>query len=398
MTSDLVSHVRFVVPRYPEVSGGATVVTNLARALMERGISVDVMSVYPGDAPSRGLSSVAVHTVLTREQLHRHPVSDGRPWWQAAPLALAKRADRRRRLAMARRSMEVLPADSAVIFTHVMGKQILDESGYERPAGGPLLFGQHHSSFASLDDEPWLRDALPRHFASCDAFVALSPSDADDFARLLPVPCVSIANPASPARGDSDPEAHRAVALVRLSHEKQIPLMVRLFAEATRLPETSTWSLSIFGDGVERPEVAAQIDTLGVRDRVELAGVAHEAAEALDGASLNLLTSSLEGFGMSILEAATFGVPSVAFDCSDGVRRQLDGEAGYLVPPQDEAAYVEALRTAMTDDTERRRRGENARARAERYSPSRVVDEWLALIERSRVAGARPILSPAASL
>ena len=387
MTYNSVSHICFVVPRHPEVSGGSTFVRNLAAAFRNHGLSVRVLSVYPGHPLGGDSFSPAADetdTIFVREELHRRPVSEGRPPWRAAPLALFKRWDRWRRLSALRRTMATLPANSVVIFTHVLGKMMVDESGFERSPTGPLFVGQHHSSFASLDDEPWLREALPKHFADCDAFVALSDEDAAFFGSLLDVPCVAIPNPAPEGRTLTTQSTKRAVALARFSHEKQIPLMVRLFAAAITVPEADGWSLAIYGDGVERPQVAEAVERSGMSTRIELAGVVDDSATALSDASLNLLTSSLEGFPMTILEAACSAVPSIAFDCSAGVRSQLENEAGYLVHSQNEDAYVAALRGAMLDDIERRRRGENARARAERYAPSRIVDDWLALTEGSR--------------
>ena len=280
--------------------------------------------------------------------------------------------------------MATLPTDSVVIFTHVLGKMMVDEAGFQRSPAGPLFVGQHHSSLASLEDEPWLRDALPKHFADCDAFVALSDEDAASFGPLLDVPCVAIPNPAPEGRTLSTQSTKRAVALARFSHEKQIPLMVRLFAAAITVPEADGWSLAIYGDGVERPQVAEEIEHSGMHTRIELAGVVDDSATALSDASLNLLTSSLEGFGMTILEAACSGIPSIAFDCSEGVRSQLEDGAGYLVPASDETAYVEALRAAMTNDEERARRADRALTRSRSYDPAIITARWVGLFNTLR--------------
>lgn len=382
--SNPVSHVRFVVPRFPDTSGGATVVENLMAAFRQRGITVDVVSIYPGAKDQKGASTRSsddVDTVLEREDLHRYPVSASHGPLRAAFLAAFKRWDRRRQLSALRRTMAKLPADSVVIFTHVLGKMMVDESGYERSPNGPLFIGQHHSSFKSLDDEPWLREALPKHFADCDAFVALSPVDATAFDSLLDVPCVAIPNPAPVGRTRSTQSQKMAVVLARFSHEKQIPLMVRLFAEAITVPEADGWRLVIYGDGAEHPQVAEEIERAGMGARIELAGVVEDSDIALSDASLNLLTSSLEGFPMTILEAACSGVPSIAFDCSEGVRSQLENEAGYLVPANDEAAYIETLRAAMTNGEERSRRADRALARSRSYDPTIVATRWFGLFD-----------------
>jgi glycosyltransferase involved in cell wall biosynthesis len=75
-----------------------------------------------------------------------------------------------------------------------------------------------------------------------------------------------------------------------------------------------------------------------------------------------------------------------------------DGETGWLVPPDDEQAMVEALVAATGDDAERARRGEEAYAQARsRYSwpalargVARIYDDVLA--GRPAASGADTLL------
>jgi phosphatidyl-myo-inositol dimannoside synthase len=86
-----------------------------------------------------------------------------------------------------------------------------------------------------------------------------------------------------------------------------------------------------------------------------------------------------EGFGISFVEAAASGVPSVAGD-SGGVRSAVrDGETGLVVPPTDTDAVVHALRAMLSDGAFRRALGEQARRAVETYyNWDRVARETLA--------------------
>ena len=79
---------------------------------------------------------------------------------------------------------------------------------------------------------------------------------------------------------------------------------------------------------------------------------------------------------MSILEAAAMGVPTIAFDCSPGVRSLVDGGRGFLVPPGDESEYTRVLATALADTDELARRGRTAHERVTSYFPDVVLEEW----------------------
>jgi glycosyltransferase involved in cell wall biosynthesis len=81
-------------------------------------------------------------------------------------------------------------------------------------------------------------------------------------------------------------------------------------------------------------------------------------------------TADREGFGMVYLEAASFGVPSIASDVPGVDEAVIDGETGLLVADGDHAALVAAIRK-MADPELRARLGENAHLRAHRdFKPS----------------------------
>ena len=105
-------------------------------------------------------------------------------------------------------------------------------------------------------------------------------------------------------------------------------------------------------------------------------------ADAINAADLVVLPSRHEAFGLVLAEAMACGVPVVATASPGPSRIVDDGETGWLVPVDDEDALTAALVEAVSDDAERRRRGELARVRArERYGEAgvaRSVHETLA--------------------
>ncbi|MGA4507733.1 glycosyltransferase [Propionibacteriaceae bacterium G1746] len=370
----------------PETSGGATWVENMSVALVSRGIAVEHISLVPGTRQP-GFSTFVANP---REQLHSGPAlrsradEGSRRWWRvpaAVPVVMFKRGDRwwlRRRL---RRQLDGYGGDTVLVFTHVKPKKVVDECGWRPGADGPILVGMHHSQFEAIDIEAWLRPAIVRHYADLDGFVALTVEDADKFAPLLPqVRCVGIGNPYGPThvapRRQSVRRSRTAVALARLSGEKQLDVMVRCFVQAVRsAPELSGWQLHIHGEGPEREVLEHMVADLAAGTIVRLPGRSDDVDAVLADAGLHLLSSAYEGFGMSILEAARAGVPTVAFDVSPGVRT-LVGAGGWLVPPGDKDAYTSALVQAMRSDEDRGPRGDEAQVQADRFSPESILAEW----------------------
>jgi glycosyltransferase involved in cell wall biosynthesis len=118
----------------------------------------------------------------------------------------------------------------------------------------------------------------------------------------------------------------------------------------------------------------------------------------LNAADLLVLPSVREQFGQVLVEAMACGVPPIAVDAHGPAEIVEDGETGWLVPPDDEQAMVEALVAATGDDAERARRGEEAYAQARsRYSwpalargVARIYDDVLA--GRPAASGADTLL------
>jgi len=96
------------------------------------------------------------------------------------------------------------------------------------------------------------------------------------------------------------------------------------------------------------------------------------------GATALVAPSMLEGFGLPPVEAAAFGVPSVASDLP-ALRESL-GQAFLAVPPGDSAALGEAMFSISTDLALRNRLGEQARERVGRLSWARSADRLFSLL------------------
>lgn len=75
-----------------------------------------------------------------------------------------------------------------------------------------------------------------------------------------------------------------------------------------------------------------------------------------------LLPSLAEGYGMSVVEAMSFGLPVIASDLNALPELVRHGETGLLTPPDDPEALFTAMRELMEDAGLRRRMGEAGRA------------------------------------
>jgi glycosyltransferase involved in cell wall biosynthesis len=137
--------------------------------------------------------------------------------------------------------------------------------------------------------------------------------------------------------------------LGRLRRYKGIDLTIRALAQLIRSGMDAR--LVVAGRGEYLDDLRLLASRLGIEDRVTFAGfVSHERKRDLfRGAWANLFPSPKEGWGITNLEAAACGTPSIASD-SPGLRESVvDGETGILVPHGDVDALAQAMRRLASD-------------------------------------------------
>jgi glycosyltransferase involved in cell wall biosynthesis len=119
-------------------------------------------------------------------------------------------------------------------------------------------------------------------------------------------------------------------------------------------------------------------------DRLVLLGKlpTHQVFPALARADVVALPSRWENLAVASLEALALGRPLVLTRAGGFPEIVTDGVDGLLVPPEDVDALADALLRVLTDADLRRRLGQAAARRAQRYSIERVTDEHLAFFER----------------
>ena len=95
--------------------------------------------------------------------------------------------------------------------------------------------------------------------------------------------------------------------------------------------------------------------------------------QAMNAADLLVLPSVAEAFGLVLVEAMACGLPVLAAD-AHGPAEIVKPDTGWLVPPDDETALVDALLAAANDPGERLRRGSRAAGHVRRhYSWQRIA-------------------------
>lgn len=194
-----------------------------------------------------------------------------------------------------------------------------------------------------------------------------------------------------PDSGTPKDATPRVLVLGRLVPHKRIE---HVLAAAARLRlRHPGLTVAIVGDGWWSDHLREAARAHGVDDIVEFTGHVSEEDKArqVDRAWVLALPSIKEGWGLVVMEAASRGVPSIAYADAGGVAESIsDGLTGVLVHGG-ERQFAEDLDALLADTDRRSAMGAQARARSAEFSWDASAKAFLDVLESvaRRAGGAR---------
>lgn len=250
--------------------------------------------------------------------------------------------------------------------------------------GIPIVVSERNNPHSQKRSRPMrLRQALLYPTAAC---VVLLANELEEWGRnFFPRwKVVSIDNPVfppPPPKRLRENDYRVILALGRFVEQKGFDLLLKAFCKITRFHPD--WRLVIAGDGPLNDELQTLSKKLGICDRVDFAGWTADPYTLYQEASIFAFPSRFEGFGMTLAEALSCGLPVVAFDCPFGPSRILDHDInGFLVPLGDVSKFAECLDLLMGDEEIRSRFASNGPIVLAKFSPKRIFACWESVLKR----------------
>lgn len=133
-------------------------------------------------------------------------------------------------------------------------------------------------------------------------------------------------------------------------------------------------------NSIDDRSLEAALGRNGTRKHVQLLGHVpwHELAALYRRATVFVMPSYYETFGISVIEAMAFGLPVVAANVGGLPEVVEDGVTGILVPPKDSKALAEALVQLLRDPDLSARMGRAGRERVRsEFTVDRIVSQTL---------------------
>jgi len=174
------------------------------------------------------------------------------------------------------------------------------------------------------------------------------------------------------------PDGSEFLFIGRLENDqKNIAMLIRALADLAVGP----WHLTIIGDGSYRNEMMNTLSHYKIADKVTVLGWSEDPWSLVQRASLLILSSNFEGFGVVLVEALARGIPVVSTRTA-GPTDIVDGHGtnGWMVPVGDHAALTQVL-SAIVSDEVILPSPEACVESVQKYQPSVVAKKIVAALE-----------------
>lgn len=238
----------------------------------------------------------------------------------------------------------------------------------------------------------WAAERMMTTVYRASPAIAISESTADDLARRgFERDRITVSHPGIDReffRPDpGTPRFPRPTLLYagRLERYKSVDVVLRALA---RLREAGLMvDFVVAGKGKDEGRLRALARKLGLDELVRFAGYVseEEKRELFRQAWAHVYPSPKEGWGISNVEAAACGTPSLASD-APGLRESvIDGRTGFLVPVGSAAAWADRIALLCGDPDLRGRLADGALAHASRFTWKRTADETEEVLRRVAV-------------
>lgn len=169
--------------------------------------------------------------------------------------------------------------------------------------------------------------------------------------------------------------------------QKRIGLVLRVWKRmgdaVPSVAGSDKWTLKIVGDGPDLGYYKSLAESLGL-ENVVFTGRQNPEPFYRE-AKIFLMTSSFEGFPMTLVEAQQYGCVPVVYDSFAALKDVVtDGRNGLVIENGDENGFVDAVLGLMRNECTRRFMADNSVMDCRRYSAESIGEIWRKMLTQHR--------------
>lgn len=229
---------------------------------------------------------------------------------------------------------------------------------------------KHHLSIKHFLLKKLVNVAIKR----VNKLVVLSQAQADflGFKNVVIVP-----NPvwSSPMAKEAPLNSNKVIAVGRLIESKGYERMIRIWKKIYEI--YPNWTLDIYGDGNQKNHLTDVVSKYKLNGVVSFKESDANIGKAFFQHAFMLHASYYESFSLAIMEAMSFGLPVIAFDCPVGPRNVINNNNdGFLINDFDDEAFVAKIKLLINNVSLRQDMGAKAYENIKRFDLDATMDRW----------------------
>lgn len=213
-----------------------------------------------------------------------------------------------------------------------------------------------------------------------DQFVVLTKTDFYNWRKFLSN-CSFISNPKPIDENlKSTNQEKNIIAVGRLEYVKGFTDLVYIWNLIEKdFPE---WHLNIYGEGPMRKEIEKLTKEFKLQN-LHLKGAKNNLKEEYLKSSIHVVTSKFEGQPLTILEAMSYGIPTISYNIEVGPKELIiDNKTGFLVEKNNYKEMSDKIKLLIKDPVLRKTLSENAFINSKNYDIEVIITHWQELFNK----------------
>lgn len=172
-----------------------------------------------------------------------------------------------------------------------------------------------------------------------------------------------------------------ALTIGRMTEAKRQWILIDLWNLIVNKHQIKDWTLHLVGEGNLKENFTNKIKELKLENYIKILPPRKDVEVYYNEASFFLLTSESEGFGMVILEAMSFGVPCISYDCPAGPRDMIANEKdGYLVEYNNFEELEKLTLDMINNHSKMINFGNKAFEASKNWNDEIILEKWKAVL------------------
>jgi glycosyltransferase involved in cell wall biosynthesis len=244
------------------------------------------------------------------------------------------------------------------------------------------IFSWEHHHYGVLKLNRFWRILRQQTYPHLNAVITLNEDERNHYSKLNKNVVVISNFISQPSRFTRQTTGNYILTVTRFNHIKGFDLLLKVAERVFGHHSTIKWK--IIGYGEQEKELLQFILEKKLSDRfIYVPASDHDITTLYLEANFFVLTSRNECFPMVLLEAQSFGLPCIAFDCETGPRHIIeDNKNGLLIEKENVQQMAEAIIKLWNNKTQQKDMSRSAFNSVQRFYADSIFKHWKSVFEK----------------